>query len=92
VTVSEVDESITGEATLSVDVNGDGEPARDTTGDGLLNDVKGDGSFTIFDVQAFFLNFQNTVVQENPALFNFDNDEPSEVTIADVQSLFIRLG
>ncbi|ERH10557.1 MAG: hypothetical protein J07HX64_02332 [halophilic archaeon J07HX64] len=74
-----------------IDATGDGEFATDTTGNGLLNDVNGDGEFTIFDVQAFFLNFETPAVQNNPEAFNFDGDENDQVTIFDVQELFLRL-
>ncbi len=57
-------------------------------GDGLYEDVDGDGEFTIFDVQAFFLNFESQTVQENAAFFRFNKDQSDEVTILDVQALF----
>ena len=67
--------------------------AADTTGDGLLNDVDGDGEFDIFDVQELFNSLTTGVVQNNPELFNFnDNENPTEVTIFDVQGLFNTLG
>ena len=65
---------------------------QDLDGDGLFEDVNGDGEFTIFDVQAFFTNFQSEIVQSNPAAFNFTEEEdPEEVTIFDVQALFQKL-
>ena len=92
VTASAVNASITGEVTLSVDVDGNGEPAADTTGDGLLNNVDGDDSFNIFDVQALFNNLETDRVQDNPGLFNFNGDtDPDEVTVFDVQGLFGQL-
>ncbi|ERH10549.1 MAG: hypothetical protein J07HX64_02324 [halophilic archaeon J07HX64] len=74
-----------------IDVNGDGDVATDTTGDGLLNDVNGDGEFTIFDVQTFFVNFETPLVENNPEAFNFNGDPDDEVTIFDVQVLFETL-
>jgi hypothetical protein len=92
VTVSAVNASVTGEATLSVDVNGNGEPATDTTGNGLLNDVDGDGSFGILDIQVLFSNLETDPVQNNPGLFNFNGDDnPDEVTVFDVQELFTQI-
>ena len=93
VSVSALDSQTVGNLTVvdGVDVNGDGNPATDTDGDGLLNDVDGDGSFTIFDVQTFFTRFTAGPVQNNPALFNFDEQEPPAVTIFDVQALFAGL-
>jgi PKD repeat protein len=66
-------------------------PPRDLDGDGLFEDVDGDGEFTIFDVQAFFLNFEDETVQSNPAAFNFTEEDPEEVSIFDVQALFTKL-
>jgi hypothetical protein len=91
VIVSAGNASITGNLTLSVPVGGGTDPATDTDGDGLLEDIDGDGAFTIFDVQAFFTNFQSGPVQDNPALFNFDESDDGSVTIFDVQALFVDL-
>jgi len=66
-------------------------PAKDTNLDGRLNDIDGDGEFTIFDVQAFFTGFQGDTVQSAAEYFNFDGGDPAEVTIFDVQALFIQL-
>ena len=75
-----------------LDVTGDGNPATDTTGDGLLNDVTGDGAFTIDDVEALFDNLNRNAVQDNPELFNFaGRDAPETVTVADVQALYQEL-
>jgi hypothetical protein len=63
-------------------------PATDVDGDGLYEDVNGDGEFTIADVQAFFEHRNSDVVQNNAALFNFDDNDPPDVTIRDVQALF----
>jgi hypothetical protein len=74
---------------IGIDVTGDGKPATDTTGDGLLNNVDGDESFGIFDVQALFDNFEDQSVQDNVPLFDFSGD--GNVNIFDVQSLFNEL-
>jgi hypothetical protein len=63
-------------------------PPRDLDGDGLFEDVRGDGERTILDVQTLFTNLGSNVVQSNPAAFNFDGVGPGEVTILDVQALF----
>jgi hypothetical protein len=63
-------------------------PPQDLDGDGLFRDINGDGQVTIADVQIFFQNRNSAVVQNNAEFFNFDGDEPADVTIADVQALF----
>jgi hypothetical protein len=82
---------VTGEMLLSVDVGGNGDPATDTTGNGLLNNVDGDDGFDIFDVQALFNDLERSGVQNNPELFDFNSDTPPEVNIFDVQALFDQL-
>lgn len=74
------------EAPSAPDVTGDGNPATDTTGDGLYNDVDGDGEFNIFDVQALFQHRNSDAVQENVELFDFTGN--GEVTVFDAQELF----
>jgi len=91
VSVSTADDGVTGELTVWPDVTDDGNPATDTNGDGMLNNVDGDEAFDIFDVQALFNNFEDDVVQELPVAFNFNDDENPKVTIFDVQSLFNQL-
>ncbi len=76
---------------VGIDVNGNGEPATDMNGDGKFEDVDGDGAFTIFDVQAFFLHFDSSVVQDNPGPFSFNEQSGQTVSIFDVQSLFADL-
>jgi hypothetical protein len=64
----------------------------DLDDDGRYEDINGNGEFTIFDVQAFFLNFESDAAQKNPAAFNFNGAEnPQEVNIFDVQGLFSLL-
>jgi protocatechuate 3,4-dioxygenase beta subunit len=71
---------------------GQEDQPQDLNENGLYEDIDGDGEFTIFDVQAFFTNFQSETVQSNPAAFNFTEEEnPEEVTIFDVQALFQKL-
>jgi hypothetical protein len=66
-------------------------PPTNVDADPQLEDVDGDGTFTIFDVQAFLANFEGDVVQSNPAAFNFDGSADGEVTIFDVQALLAEL-
>jgi len=51
----------------------EGSP-RDLSGDGLFEDVNGDGRVTIEDVRLFSFNVSNPVFQENWRLFDFDSD------------------
>jgi hypothetical protein len=64
-------------------------PAADPDGDGLLEDVDGDGEVTIFDVQAFLEAFDGDVVGSNAARFDFDGD--GDVDVFDVQTLLEAL-
>jgi surface glycoprotein (TIGR04207 family) len=75
----------------SVDVNGDGNLSKDLDGDGYHEDVDGDGEFSIADVQVLFNYLESDEVQNNADLFNFDGEEPADVTIGDVQVLFQML-
>jgi hypothetical protein len=75
-------------AFVSVEVI-DGQFARDTTGDGLLNNVRGSDGFNILDVQALFDNLGNPVLQNNVGAFDFQDDEG--INILDVQALFNQL-
>jgi hypothetical protein len=51
----------------------EGSP-RDLNGDGLFEDVNGDGRVTIEDVLLFSFSVSNPVFQENRQLFDFDTD------------------
>jgi outer membrane protein assembly factor BamB len=68
-------------------VIGGGWP-RDPSGDGLFEDVRGDGTVDIFDVQTLFVNLDSPAVQNNAAFYNFQEQNADEVTIFDVQALF----
>lgn len=81
----------TGTIAVRPDVTGDGNPARDTTGDGNLDDIDGDGSFTILDVQALFSALHDPVVQDHPALFEFAGGPSDSVSIFDVQALYASI-
>ena len=64
-----------------------GAPAMDTTGDGLLDDVRGDGGLDIFDVQTLFDRMDDPVVDDNAEFFDFQAGS-TPVSIFDVQALF----
>lgn len=71
---------------------GGGDPPADVTGDGLYEDVDGDGSVSIFDVQALFSHIDSPAIQENAPAFSFNNGDQKTVTIFDVQGLFDKVG
>ena len=74
------------QAFVTVEVQG--TLARDTTGDGKLNDVTGDNEFSIADVQALFNALDDPVVQRYAAAFDFAGANPDRVSVFDVQALF----
>lgn len=49
-------------------------PPTDLDGDGLFEDINGDGRLTFEDVRIFSFNFSSRVVQDNWQLFDFDSD------------------
>jgi len=83
-------------ATLSVEeaeeeglqpVDGFENAPTDPDGDGLYEDVNGDGEFDIVDVQALFTNFEDDdTIRNNPDKFDFNQD--GTVDVVDVQRLF----
>ena len=68
-------------------VTGD-SPPRDLNGDGLFRDLNGDGTLSLADVQVLFQNRNDPTVREYAEYFNFDGQDPAEVSITDVQQLF----
>jgi hypothetical protein len=62
-------------------------PAKDTTGDGLLDDVRGDGRLDIFDVQTLFSSRNDPAVKDNAEFFDFQPGS-TPVSIFDIQALF----
>lgn len=67
------------------------ELPRDLTGDGLYEDIDGDGELTINDVQVLFEHINEDTVQENSEYYDFSDLNSEEVNIFDVQALFKRL-
>jgi hypothetical protein len=65
------------------------DPPTDPDGDGIYEDVNGDGDFDIFDVQAFLETFSSSSIQNNSELFDVTGD--GRVTIFDVQALLDQL-
>jgi hypothetical protein len=72
------------------DDEGDSAPAQDLDGDGLREDVNGDGEFTLGDAQLLFEARDDPLVTEYGHLFDFDGDEAG-VTLSDIQALFETL-
>ncbi len=58
----------------------------DPDGDGVYEDVNGDGDVNVGDVQALFANDDGPVVQNNTAAFDVNGD--GAVNVGDVQALF----
>ena len=93
-TADAIDVSVPATVTTTTDapfiIVNNGSHALDTTGDGLLNDVTGSGTFDVSDVQALFENM-GQISAEDAQYFSFSETTADEVTIFDVQALFNRL-
>ena len=61
-------------------------PAQDPDGDGVYEDVNGDGSVDVLDVQTLFADRDGSVVQNSPEAFDFNGD--GEFSLLDIQTLF----
>jgi hypothetical protein len=82
-----VEQIDTGDDDPALDPIGDFENAStDPDGDGLYEDVNGDGTVNVGDAQAIFSNSNDTVVQNNTAAFDFNGD--GTVNVGDAQALF----
>jgi len=68
------------------DVNGDGLLPGDSDGDGLYEDVNGDGSANAGDAQALFSARNSDAVQSYVAAYDFNGD--GAVNVGDAQALF----
>jgi PKD repeat protein len=64
-------------------------PATDPDGDGLYEDVNGDGTFNIVDVSVFLESFDGATVRSNADSFDFAGD--GRVDIVDVSVLLTDL-
>jgi hypothetical protein len=60
-------------------------PPRDLTGDGLLEDLDGNGDVNVGDVIILFNNLGSI---DNPGFFNFAGSNPNRVTVGDVIAMF----
>jgi len=67
-------------------VVGESSP-RDPDGDGLYEDIDGDGEFSIGDVQHFLQNRDTGAVRTHPECFEFGGDDPP--TRGHVRALFV---
>jgi PKD repeat protein len=84
--------------TLTVDAPSAGPPAvvasgaspTDPDDDGRYEDVNGDGSVDVLDVQTLFASLESDEVQDNPRAFDFDGD--GTVSVVDIQALFAESG
>jgi hypothetical protein len=66
-------------------------PPADPDGDGLYEDIRGNGDVGVLDVQTLFNSIEASVVQDNARAFDFSDSDPTdEVTVLDVQALFIE--
>jgi hypothetical protein len=94
-TVSDDDASDTDTVNVTVEpatpgpVGGFENAPTDPDGDGLYEDVNGDGNATGTDVTALFANIGSPAVQDNPSAFDFNGD--GQVTGSDVTALFTEL-
>ena len=61
-------------------------PAQDLDGDGLYEDVNGDGTVDVLDVQTLFADRDGTAVQNSPEAFDFNGD--GQFSLLDIQTLF----
>lgn len=68
-------------------VPGASGPAQDTDGDGMLEDVNGDGDTNVFDALTYYNNRDSDVITNNPDLFNFDG-EGATGTVFDAIALY----
>ena len=62
------------------------EAPKDPDGDGVYEDVNGDGDVNVGDAQAIFSNTADPVIQNNPDAFDFNGD--GSVNVGDAQALF----
>ncbi|MFB6254411.1 MAG: right-handed parallel beta-helix repeat-containing protein [Halobacteriaceae archaeon] len=56
--------------------------------DGKFEDINGDGTVNVVDVQALFANLRSSAIQNNKRAFDFNGD--GSVNVVDVQWLFVH--
>jgi 2',3'-cyclic-nucleotide 2'-phosphodiesterase (5'-nucleotidase family) len=83
-TVSRIDNRVV--TVEAGDVTGNGQPMADRDGDGDFEDVNGDGSVDVVDVQALFANRETQPVKSSTSAFDLNGD--GSVDVGDVQRLF----
>jgi hypothetical protein len=87
--VSTADDSISGDVAVTLPVVGNsGSPPADLDGDGLYEDVNGDGTVDVGDVQTLFAHDEDDAIQDHAAAFDFNGD--GQVDVGDVQTLFAQ--
>jgi PKD repeat protein len=69
-------------------VTGDGKAPGDPDTDGLYEDVNGDGTFDVSDVQTAFANRRSIERRDDGPAFEFNGDGTFEVV--DAQALFVE--
>ncbi|MFC5970385.1 CARDB domain-containing protein [Halomarina salina] len=85
-----VDDEATGTVAVTLALIDDSYagPPQDLDGDGVYEDVNGDGELTASDVQALFVNRDSGVVTGDPLLFDYNGD--GQFNVVDVQNLFAQ--
>lgn len=81
-----VDQPETGAPQGPGDITGNGNAAEDLDGDGLYEDINGDSTVNVLDVQALFANQGSA--SDNTTAFDFNGD--GTVNVLDVQALFAQ--
>jgi PKD repeat protein len=64
-------------------------PPNDLDGDDKYEDVNGDETFDVVDVQALFANRDDSTITDNSEAFDFNDD--GAINVVDVQRLFVML-
>jgi subtilisin family serine protease len=67
------------------------EPPQDLDGNDLYEDVDGDGTLDVYDVQMLFGSYDDGMMDEHGWAFQFANLDDDRVSIFDVQALFNEL-
>lgn len=68
-----------------------GSVSKDIDGDGLYEDVNGDGELTIQDAYLLFTHRNNSTVTKHAQYFNFDGETENTVTLEDVNTLYTMI-